>query len=144
MARTYTSAVIPASADEVWRLVREFDGLPRWHPEVAASEIEGGGDARPGCVRALTLSDGALVRERLSALDDIQRSCTYEMLEGPFAVRRYVATLRLAPVTDRGHTFAEWYSEYDSEAADEASLDEKFGKDVYGAGFRALQRRYGA
>ncbi len=32
MPRPYSSAVIPASADEVWGLVRDFNGLPGWHP----------------------------------------------------------------------------------------------------------------
>ena len=45
MARSYASAVIPAPAEQVWELVREFNGLPDWHPAIASSEIEGGRSA---------------------------------------------------------------------------------------------------
>ena len=56
MARSYASAVVPASADEVWSLVRDFNGLPNWHPAITGSEIEGGGSAEAvSAVRALTL-----------------------------------------------------------------------------------------
>ena len=58
MPRPYASAVIPAPVDDVWTVVRDYNGLCQWHP------------------------------------DDVDRSYTYEILESPFAVRRYVATVR--------------------------------------------------
>ena len=42
MIKVYRSAIISASADKVWKLVRDFNGLPKWHPAIATSEIEGG------------------------------------------------------------------------------------------------------
>ena len=71
MAEVYVSAVIDAAADTVWRTVRDFNGLPDWHPIVAGSRIEEG---RPsdqiGCVRAFQLHDGSSIREQLLALSD--------------------------------------------------------------------------
>ena len=32
MIKVYRSAIISASADKVWTLVRDFNGLPKWHP----------------------------------------------------------------------------------------------------------------
>ena len=56
MTKVYRSAVIDAPADKVWKLVRDFNGLPKWHPAIATSEIEGGLPAdRVGCVRRFTL-----------------------------------------------------------------------------------------
>ena len=64
MIKVYRSAIINAAADEVWKLVRDFNGLPKWHPAIATSEIEGGLPAdRVGCVRRFTRkSDGGLLR----------------------------------------------------------------------------------
>src|SRR5690606_22153429 len=71
VARTYVSTVLPIAADRVWEVVRDFNGLPEWHPAIERSEIEGGGAADSvGSVRRLQLSGGGVVRERLVALDD--------------------------------------------------------------------------
>ena len=32
MAEVYTSSVIAAPADRVWARIRDFNGLPGWHP----------------------------------------------------------------------------------------------------------------
>lgn len=143
MPRPYASAVVPASADEVWALVRDFDGLADWIPAIASSSLDSGTAAEVGAVRRLTLGDGGVVVERLLALDDLARRYTYEITESPFAVRRYLSTIRVAPVTDTGHAFVEWWTEYDAEAADEPELDRLFGDGVFGAGLASLRKRYG-
>jgi ribosome-associated toxin RatA of RatAB toxin-antitoxin module len=143
MPRPYASGVVPADADEVWQLVRDFDGLPGWHPGIGASELTSGTAAEVGVVRRLTLGDGGIVVERLVALDDGARSYTYEILEGPFAVRRYLSTIRVAPVTDSGQAFVEWWSEYDADAGDETELDAVFSNGVYAAGIAGLRARFG-
>ncbi|MGH3910770.1 MAG: SRPBCC family protein [Pseudonocardiaceae bacterium] len=143
MPRPYASAVVPASADDVWQLVRDFDGAPGWHPAIAASELTSGTAAEVGAVRRLTLADGGIVVERLVTLDDGDRSYTYEISESPFAVRRYVSTIRITPVTDSGHAFVEWWSEYDADAQDEGELSALFTDGVYAAGIAALRERFG-
>lgn len=143
MPRPYASGVVPASADDVWHLVRDFDGVPGWHPAIAASELTSGTAAEVGAVRRLTLADGGIVVERLVSLDDGDRSYTYEILESPFAVRRYVSTIRIAPVTDSGHAFVEWWSEYDADSYDEAELSALFADGVYAAGIAGLREWFG-
>lgn len=143
MPRPYASAVVPASADEVWCLVRDFDGLPGWHPAIAASELTGGTAAEVGVLRRLTLADGGLVVERLLTLDDTERSYRYEILESPFPIRRYVSTIRVSPVTDCGHAFVQWWSEYDADSADESALTALFADSVFAAGIAALRRHFG-
>ncbi|MBO0829491.1 MAG: SRPBCC family protein [Streptosporangiales bacterium] len=144
MARAYASGVVPASADEVWAVVRDFDGLPSWHPAIAGSEIEQGTNLVVGAVRRLALDGGGAVGERLMTLDDVDRSYTYEFTDpGPFPVRTYRSTIRVAPVTDTGHAFVEWYAWFDAEAADEAGLVEQYADGVYGSGIAALQARFG-
>lgn len=142
MPRPYASTVVPASADQVWSLVRDFDNLPGWHPGIVASELTTGGAAEVGALRRLTLADGGTVVERLVSLDDDDRSYTYEILESPFAVRRYVSTIRVSPVTDANHSFVEWWSEYDADSVDEAGLSALFAEGVYGTGIAALRERF--
>lgn len=143
MALAYASAVIDAESGEVWGLVRDFGGLPGWHPAIATSEIEGAAAPSVGAVRRLTTPDGGVIRERLVGLDDAARSYTYEIIESPFAVRSYRATIRLLPITATGGTFAEWYAHFDAEASDEPELTSNFEEGVFAAGLAALQARLG-
>ncbi|GAA1233290.1 SRPBCC family protein [Prauserella halophila] len=139
MPRPYASGIVPGDVDEVWRRVRDFNGLPAFHPGIASSEIEPGHNATDvGAVRKLTLADGGVVREQLLALDDLGRSYTYNILDGPFPIRRYISTIRLAPVTATGDTFVEWWTEYDADAADEPDLDTTFSQGVFAAGIAGL------
>ncbi len=145
MPRPYASGVVPGSVDEVWTLVRDFNGMPAWHPGIEKSSLDSGGSGTEvGAVRRLTLGGGGVVVERLLTLDDLSYTFTYQILESPFAVRRYISTCRMAPVTDSGHTFIEWWSDYDSEAADEEELTKTFAGGVYGGGIKALQERFGS
>ena len=58
MANVFISSVIPAPIDSVWAKIRDFNGLPDWHPRMVKSEIEGGLPAdRIGCVRRIESRD---------------------------------------------------------------------------------------
>lgn len=142
MVKVYTSSVIDAPADRVWDEVRDFNALPRWHPNIAESRIEGNNPSdKVGCIRAFTLRDGGRIREQLLALSDWEYSCTYSILESPMGVRDYIATLKLTPVTDGNRTFAEWTAEFDCAEGDAEGLVNGIGNDVFQAGFTALKRQ---
>ena len=144
MAQVYTSSVIGAPADRVWAAVRDFNGLPDWHPAIAESRIEGGAPAdQVGCVRAFRLKDGGFIRERLLALSDYDYSVTYSILESPRGVENYVATLKLRPSTDGARTFAEWSADFDCAPEREAELVAMIGGDVFQGGFESLKSRFG-
>ena len=144
MAQVYASSVIGAPADQVWAAIRDFNGLPSWHPAIAESRIEGGAPAdQVGCVRAFRLKDGGFIRERLLALSDYDLSCSYSILESPMGVENYVATLKLTPITDGGRSFAEWSAEFDCDPARESELVEMIGTNVFQGGFDALKRHFG-
>lgn len=142
MPKPYASAIISAPVDEVWAVVRDFNGLPGWHPAVASSELSGDAGDHIGVSRNLVLADGGRIVEKLIAADDAARSYTYDIVESPFAVRRYRATIRFTPVTATGQTFGEWWTEYDAEAADEPNLTKTFADDVFAVGLAALVRRF--
>lgn len=144
MTEVYTSSVLGASADQVWTAIRDFNGLPSWHPAIAESRIEGGVPAdQVGCVRAFRLKDGGFIREKLLALSDYDFSCTYSILESPMGVENYVATLKLSPITDGARTFAEWSAEFDCPPDREGELIELVGNGVFQGGFDALKARFG-
>ena len=139
MPKTLASAVVPASADRTWAAVRDFDGLPAWHPAISASELEGG--ARPdqvGAIRTLTLADGAVVRESLVSLDDHDRNYVYEILESPFPVRRYRSRIRVVELTTTGESFVEWSLTFDCDAADADQLTPLFRDQVFATGLQGL------
>ncbi len=144
MIKTYASSVIGAPAEAVWAHVRDFNGLPKWHPAIAQSRIEGNGPAdRVGCVRNFQMKDGGTIREQLLALSDYEFQCTYSILESPMGVENYVATLKLTPVTDGGRTFIEWWAEFDAPAGRERALADHIGQGVFQAGFDALKAYFG-
>ena len=144
MARVFVSSVIPARADAVWDRVRDFNGLPRWHPRIRDSRIE---DALPadkvGCIRNFHLQNGDNIRERLVGLSDYDLFYSYTMLDGPMPLTDYLATLRLTPVTDGDHCFAEWSAEFDCDPADETDLTTGIATNVFQGGFDALKRHFG-
>ncbi len=143
MARVYISCVIGAPVARVWERVRDFNGLPRWHPAIRESRIENGEPSdKIGCVRDFRLQNGDRIREKLLGLSDYDMFCTYSILESPMPLTDYVATLRLTPVTDGDRTFAEWSAEFECAVDAADGLVAGIGHDVFQAGFDALKRHF--
>ncbi|MEM7775408.1 MAG: SRPBCC family protein [Pseudomonadota bacterium] len=143
MPRVYTSSVIPAPPDRVWERVRDFNGLPRWHPAIRESRIENAEPAdKVGCIRDFRLQNGDRIREQLLGLSDFDFFCTYAILESPMPLTDYVATLRLTPITDGNRTFAEWSAEFECAVNDADGLVSNIGQNVFQAGFDALKRQF--
>ena len=144
MARAYVSSVINASAQKVWERVRDFNGLPKWHPRIRDSRIE---DALPsdkiGCIRNFNLQNGDNIREQLLGLSDYDLFCTYAILESPMPLTDYIATLRLTPITDGDRCFAEWSAEFNCAPDVESDLVNGISTNVFLGGFEALKRHFG-
>lgn len=144
MVKVYTSSVIDAPVERVWGVVRDFNGLPNWHPAIRDSRIEQRHPAdRVGCIRNFNLRDGGNIREQLLALSDYDYACTYSILESPMGVTNYIATLKLTPITDGERSFAEWSAEFDCATERERQLAEQIGQGVFQGGFDALKERFG-
>ncbi|WP_029064031.1 SRPBCC family protein [Labrenzia sp. DG1229] len=144
MARVYTSSVIDAPSARVWERIRDFNGLPKWHPRIRESRIE---EALPsdkiGCIRNFSLQNGDNIREQLLGLSDYDLFYSYSMLEGPMPLRDYIATMRLTPVTEGDRTFIEWSAEFSCEPEKEDELVTGIGTNVFQGGFDALKRHFG-
>lgn len=112
VSRTVT---IPAPADVVWTTIGDFCGIAKWHPVVAKCEAsEQGGST----LRKLTTKDGAILLEKLTALDRGKRTYSYEILESPLPVEGYSSTLK---VDNLGSTSkVTWSSSFKPKGASEA------------------------
>jgi hypothetical protein len=143
MTKVYVSTVIDAASADVWRIVRDFNGLPNWTPFATESRIEQGQSAdQVGCIRNFRLRDGGVIRERLLALSDYDLSMSYAILESPMPVEDYIAILSLTPITDGNRTFAEWQADFDCAPEREAALVQQIGTNVFRAGLTTLKQRF--
>lgn len=144
MIRVVRSSVINAPAEQVWAKIRDFNGMPGWHPGITESVIEGGAAAdKVGCVRSIKLAIGATIRERLVALDDRERCYTYVIVEIPLPIQNYVATIKATPITDGNRTYIDWVAEFDCPPGQEAEFAALVGDSTYQAGFDALKQLFG-
>jgi NADPH:quinone reductase len=140
MIRVTRSTVIDAPIDVVWAVLRDFNSHVDWHPAIASSRIENNeAPDQVGCVRAFSLKDGHQLREQLIGLSDDDCVSTYCILDSTIPLKRYVATVRLKPVTDGARTFWHWQSTFATPPGQERALAEVVGTGVYEAGFAALR-----
>lgn len=143
MAKVYVSAVLDASIDQAWGVLRDFNGLPDYHPFFATSYIEGGKPAdQVGCVRNFKDHDGGVIREELLSLSDRDYLCCYRILEAGLPVTDYVAQMRLYPVTQSNQTFGEWWAEFSVAPADEEETVARV-HDTFRLAFESVSDRFG-
>ncbi|MET3578039.1 NADPH:quinone reductase-like Zn-dependent oxidoreductase [Mesorhizobium robiniae] len=140
MVQVRQSTIIDAPIEDVWSILRDFNGHERWHPAVLFSEIDGGEPVDAvGSVRHFRLADGGELREQLLALSDKDFRLSYCLLEAPLPLMGYVASIRLKPVTDGNATFWEWRSEFHPPAHRRDELVKLVTEGIYQAGFEAIR-----
>ena len=143
MFQGYNSTIINAPIEKVWDIIKDYNGLPNWHPLLQASRIEEGPvNGVIGCIRELTLKDdGGYVREQLLGYSSIEHSIVYSILESGMPVTDYVSTMQLRKVVDGNQTFFEWSVQFEiDEGHDGKEQTEFFNVSVYQSGFDALKK----
>ncbi|WP_420404268.1 SRPBCC family protein [Nisaea sp.] len=144
MVRVLRSTVMEAPVEQIWEVLRDFNGHDRWHPAVTASAVERGEPSdRVGCVRRFRLEDGSELREKLLTLSDLELTFSYCLLDTPVPLFNYVAHVRLFPVSDGDRTFWEWESRFDTPKGREQELADLVGDEIYRAGFAAIRAHLG-
>jgi len=137
------SSIIDAPVEKVWARIRDFNGLPSWHPRMTESHIEDGKAATEiGCVRNFKVVTGATIRERLLELSDEDFVVSYSIIETPQPISNHSATLRLRRVTDGDRTFAEWTATFDAPADQAEAVAKGMGANVFQGGFDALKSHF--
>lgn len=137
---------IKAPVEKVWAAVKDFDGLAKWHPALASDELTSGSNGTAGATRKLTLKNGAVVKEKLTAYDEAGHSYRYIMTETPLPVAHYSSKVSVRAGKD-GTTEVVWSGSFTrknaSENPPEAESDEgavKAIKGVYRGGLDNLKK----
>jgi carbon monoxide dehydrogenase subunit G len=94
MAKEAVATEVPASADQAWALVGDFQGIGQWFPGIDSVRADGDD-------RVLSMF-GMEIRERLLERDDTARAITYSIVDG-VPVEHHQATVSVTP-TDGGST----------------------------------------
>ena len=137
------SDVINANIDDVWALIKPFNGLPNWHPLVKQSKIEKRRDESAiGAVRNFQLHNGETVRETLHILDDRNYHFTYDIIESEMEVTHYFAGITLRKITASNSTFIQWDFEFCCERGKEKEWADFFVNEVAQPGFDSLKEKF--
>ena len=126
MATVTVSSVIDAPVEKVWARIRDFNGLPGWHPRMTESRIEDGKPATEiGCVRNFKVTSGATIRERLNEGASARR---VQLSENNADMAAWLETMddtylfAFTPEQVRQHAALVW-SSFGSEPAVKAHID---------------------
>jgi hypothetical protein len=133
------SGVIDAPVEVVWSLVRDFNNVARWHPDVVESHLESGSGSEPGAVRALRLRNGMLIRERLLALSHPELYYSYSVIESPLPMRRHESVVRFDPI-NTSQTRVTWTARFDVMEGDAKALGDGVKAGVIELGIQGLRR----
>lgn len=134
------SAVLDSDAEHVWGILKKFGEIQKWHPSIVESSIEDNQpDGRVGCIRKLTLADGAIVRERLMSVDDLNLILSYRFEQAPLPLDDYVATVKLALSTGQSKTFIQWSASFELQDSNTAEHYQELIRNLIVAGHNGLQ-----
>lgn len=145
MARVYVSAVMNATLEQAWGMLRDFGDLGNYHPFFENSYIEDGWPSdRIGCVRRFSVREGGgYLRERLLELSDRDHRCTYEILHIDADWRNYLAQMQLLEVTESNQCFGQWWATFDVPPDQEEEACRRVA-DTFRLFFECVDKRFGA
>ncbi|XP_068641978.1 lachrymatory-factor synthase-like [Aristolochia californica] len=104
-----------ASPDKVWSLLEDFISVHKWLSTVDTCYLVQGERSKIGCVRycggvGIPSADGATVAwatEKLTAIDPVQRTLSYEIVDNNLGLAEYAARLKVLPDFE-GSCTIEW------------------------------------
>lgn len=145
---TVTETVeIKAPVDTVWKAVRDFDSLDKWHPGFSKDVLLKGSNNTPGAVRELTVKDGPSFTEELLKFSDAGHAYTYRIVDSPLPITGYRSTLTVKAGKD-GLTQVTWVGHFKRKNADASPPEDqsdagatKLVTGVYQGGLSALKKK---
>ncbi len=139
--KVWTSRVIRAPIDNVWRVMRDFAGMGAWHSDITKMHMLGGvrSDKVSG-VRDFYFGDGHL-NEELLHLCDRTRSFSYRITKCEIPWINYVSGPRLWPVTAGNVTFGVWTGDWDASPQDDLVLIPRTEQNVYQKAFATVEQK---
>ena len=114
------SVEISAPPAKVWGLVKDWNGLHKWHPAFANTEIKSGANNKVGAVRTLTLGgDGGKFDEELDGFSEKQRKYSYRIItDSPLPVADYSSTIQVKSGKAKGTSVLVWKGKFKRKVAD--------------------------
>jgi len=139
----HITEVIDAPIEKIWEIMRDFNGLPSYHPAIQASRIEHGDGESVGSIRHLTLANnGGYVREELLMINDAEHAFDYSIIEGTLPVNDYIASVRLTYDEANQQTICEWWADFKAvNPSEQAQLVDLVGQHVFKVGLQAIAER---
>ncbi len=125
---------LPSNVNNVWQLLRDFGNIKAWATGNVV-KIEGSG---VGMIRHIEFDLDKVV-ERCEAHDDNDMTFTYRLLESPWPMSNYVATVILTSAGPE-ETLIEWSSSYQAEP-EQAEAVRNLIESTYRIGFIARLRK---
>ncbi|CAN8287852.1 unnamed protein product [Cochlearia groenlandica] len=102
-----STTLTKAKADQIWPLFTDFFNFNKYFPSLATCHGVHGIKGEPGCIRFCSGSsiksngqDSSVVgwsKEKLVAVDDVERVMRYEIVESNIGFESYVSTVKITP-----------------------------------------------
>lgn len=95
-----------ATADQIWPLVKDFFNMHKYFPNLTICCGIHGNNGEPGCIRYCagssipsTAGESTVSwsTERVLAVDHVEKSLTYEILDCNVGFKSYVSTMKIRP-----------------------------------------------
>ena len=127
LLNAHQSVEIKASIWKVWDAIKDFDGLPNWHPMFASDVIISGANNEVGAVRTMTVKDGPSFDEELLTYDALDKSFSYRVIDPvPLPIAGYVSTIQVVE-SRRGYTTVLWRSSFRNNSEGKMKDEEVIG-----------------
>jgi hypothetical protein len=114
------SVEISAPPAKVWSLVKDWNGLHKWHPAFSGTEIKSGANNKVGAIRTLTMAgSGAKFDEELDGFNDKQKKYSYRIItDSPLPVVDYSSTILVKSGKEKGTSVLVWKGKFKRKVAD--------------------------
>jgi uncharacterized protein YndB with AHSA1/START domain len=140
--KVWTSRVIKAPVDDVWKIMRDFAGMGGWHEDITKMHmLKRHRSDKVSGVRDFYFGEGHL-NEELLHLDDMTRSFSYRITKCEIPWMNYVSGPRLWPVTADNTSFGIWTGDWVANPQDDVVLIPRTEQNVYQRAFAELERNY--
>jgi uncharacterized protein YndB with AHSA1/START domain len=139
--KVWTSRHIKAPAEKAWKVMRDFAGMGRWHPDMKKMHMlnKARSDKVSG-TRDFYAGAAGHLHEQLLHLNDLNRSFSYRITKCDIPWMNYVSGPRLWPVTATNTTFAVWTGDWDASPQDDLVLMPGTEQNVYQKAFEGVEK----
>jgi len=113
------SVEINASPAKVWSLVKDWNGLHKWHPAFSNTEIKSGVNNKVGAFRTLTMTDGGKFDEELLGFSEKKKLYSYQIVgDSPLPVADYQSSIQVKSGKAKGTSVLVWKGKFKRKIAD--------------------------